>query len=122
MKFQVDTSNTLSVMLRIKMWGGRTEGQTDGYYFYISRRLLAGDKNLRTATGLCGVRLLHDNASSHKAIIVREYMKQEKEVELPHPPYLPDFAPCDFFLFPRLKITLLEENIANNLGSGFSSD
>ena len=22
---------------------------------------------------------------------------------LPHPPYCPDFSPCDFELFPRLK-------------------
>ena len=34
----------------------------------------------RPATGLRGVRLLHDNASSHKAAIVREYLKQEKVV------------------------------------------
>ena len=61
----------------------------------------------RPATGLCGVRLLHDNASSHKATIVREYLKQEKVVELPHPPYSPDLAPCD----SRLKNTSLEENI-----------
>ena len=27
------------------------------------------------------------NVSSHKAAIVREYLKQEKVVELPHPPY-----------------------------------
>ena len=50
-----------------------------------------------------GVRLLHDNALSHKVAIVREYLKEEKVVELPHPPYSPDLAPCDFFLFPRLK-------------------
>ena len=30
----------------------------------------------RPATGLRGVRLLHDNASSHKAAIVRKYLKQ----------------------------------------------
>ena len=30
----------------------------------------------RPATGLRDVRLLHDNASSHKAAIVREYLKQ----------------------------------------------
>ena len=42
-------------------------------------------------------------ASLHKAAIVREYLKQEKVVELPHPPYSPDLAPCDFFLFSRLK-------------------
>jgi hypothetical protein len=23
-----------------------------------------------------------------------------------HPPHSPDFTPCDFFLFPRLKSTL----------------
>jgi histone-lysine N-methyltransferase SETMAR len=58
-------------------------------------------KNCLPATGVCGVRLLHDNALSHKAAIVREYLKQDKVFELPHPPYLPDLAPCDFFLFPR---------------------
>ena len=49
----------------------------------------------RRVTGLYGVRLLHYNASSHKAAIVRKYLKQEKVVKLRHPPYSPDFAPCD---------------------------
>ena len=49
----------------------------------------------RPATGLRGVRLLHDNASSHKAATVCKYLKQEKVVELLHPPYLPDLANCD---------------------------
>ena len=35
--------------------------------------------------------------------MVREYLKQEKVVGLPYPPYSPDLAPRDFFLFPRLK-------------------
>jgi hypothetical protein len=25
---------------------------------------------------------------------------------IPHPPYSPDMAPCDFFLFPKLKLKL----------------
>jgi len=25
---------------------------------------------------------------------------------MPQPPYSPDMAPCDFFLFPKIKITL----------------
>ena len=49
----------------------------------------------RPSTGLRGVRLMHDNASSHKASIVCEYLKQEKVVELPNPPYSPCLAPCD---------------------------
>jgi histone-lysine N-methyltransferase SETMAR len=52
---------------------------------------------------LVSVVLLHDKASSNKAAIVREYLKQEKVVELLYPPFLPDPAPCDFFIFPRLK-------------------
>ena len=51
------------------------------------------------------------NASSHKTAIVREYLKQEKVVELPHP--------CDFFLFPRLKKHLAgrKYQTRKNLGS-----
>ena len=25
---------------------------------------------------------------------------------VPHPPYSPDLAPCDFWLFPKLKVNL----------------
>jgi hypothetical protein len=25
---------------------------------------------------------------------------------IPYPPYLPDLAPCDFFLFPRMKLQM----------------
>jgi hypothetical protein len=30
----------------------------------------------------------------------------QKHDDRPHPPYLPDLAPCDFFLFPKMKIKL----------------
>ena len=86
----------------------------------VGKRLKKYFLNRRPATGLRGVRLLHDNASSHKAAIVREYLKQEKVVELPHPPYSPDLAPCDFFLFPRLKKKTLagrKYQTRKNLGS-----
>lgn len=47
--------------------------------------------------------LHHDNASSHKSRIVTRYLKQERVRLLHHPPYSPDLAPCDFFLFPKIK-------------------
>jgi hypothetical protein len=28
--------------------------------------------------------------------------------QLPHPPYSPDLAPCDVFLFPKMKLKLKE--------------
>jgi len=31
---------------------------------------------------------------------------------IPHPPYSPDLAPCDFFLFPTMKKTLKGKRFA----------
>lgn len=45
-----------------------------------------------------GVRVLHVD-SSHKAAIVREYLKQGKLVKVPHLLYSADLAPCVFFYF-----------------------
>ena len=44
-----------------------------------------------------------DDASSHKAKIMTEFLEENKVTVLPHPPYSPDLAPCDFFLFPKIK-------------------
>jgi len=49
--------------------------------------------------------LQHDNAPSHTSFAVREFLAQHNITMLPHPPYSPDLAPCDFFLFPKLKPT-----------------
>jgi len=37
---------------------------------------------------------------------VWEFLAQNKITMLPHPPYSPDLASCDFFLFPKLKTHL----------------
>ncbi len=48
--------------------------------------------------------LLHqDNASSHTAVPTLALLGESGIQMLSHPPYSPDLAPCDFFLFPRLK-------------------
>ena len=57
----------------------------------------------RPKTGLRGVRLLHDNAPAHTSSVVIDYLETKKVTVLPHPPYSPDLAPADFFLFPKLK-------------------
>uniref|UniRef100_A0A8C3CC15 Transposase n=1 Tax=Cairina moschata TaxID=8855 RepID=A0A8C3CC15_CAIMO len=50
--------------------------------------------------------LHHDNALSHAVFRVVEYLAQHKVAMLPQPPYSPDLAPPDFFLFLRIKLTL----------------
>uniref|UniRef100_A0A8B9ZR44 Transposase n=1 Tax=Anas zonorhyncha TaxID=75864 RepID=A0A8B9ZR44_9AVES len=50
--------------------------------------------------------LHHDNVPGHTAFHVEEYLAQHKVATLPQPPYSPDLAPPDFFLFPRIKSML----------------
>ena len=45
-----------------------------------------------------------DNAPACASQEVQTTIKIQLEAEvLTHPPYLPDLAPCDFALFPKLK-------------------
>jgi len=49
--------------------------------------------------------LLHDdNASSHRALVTHEFLAHNSIIALPQPPYSSDLAPCNFFLFPKLKL------------------
>jgi histone-lysine N-methyltransferase SETMAR len=48
----------------------------------------------------------HDNALTHNALSVREFLAKKSIMKLDHPPYSPDLAPCDFWLFPKLKTAL----------------
>jgi len=50
--------------------------------------------------------LHHDNAPAHRAVTTNEFLAKHDLSSLPHPPYSPDLAPCDFFLFPQLKKTM----------------
>jgi len=35
-----------------------------------------------------------------------EFLAQNSIITLLHPPYSPDLAPCNFFLFPKMKLQL----------------
>jgi hypothetical protein len=47
----------------------------------------------------------NDNAPAHKAPSVRQFVPQNLVSEMKHPPYSPDLAPHDFWLFPEIKST-----------------
>ena len=47
--------------------------------------------------------LHHDNAPAHNALGIQEFLAKNNIPVLEQPPYSPDLAPCDFFLFPKLK-------------------
>jgi histone-lysine N-methyltransferase SETMAR len=77
-------------------------GQTvnEKFYCYVLRRLRENvwckctDKwrnNLWT--------LHHDNTTVHASLVLRQYLGSTNKRVIPHSPYSPNLAPCDFF-FP----------------------
>ena len=44
-----------------------------------------------------------DNASVHNSIVVTDYLIKMGINLVPHHPYSPDLAPCDIWLFPKLR-------------------
>ena len=43
------------------------------------------------------------NAPVHNSILVTDYLTKMGIETVPQPPYSPDLAPCDFWLFPKLR-------------------
>ena len=77
------------------------------YYLEVLRRLR---ENIRRKRPELWSRkswfLHHDNAPAHSSFLIRDYCAKSETTVLPQPPYSPDLAPADFFLFPKLKFTL----------------
>ena len=44
-----------------------------------------------------------DNSPVHNCIIVTDYLTKMGIKTVPHPPCSPDLAPCDLWLFPKLR-------------------
>lgn len=61
-----------------------------------------------------GVLFLQDNAPVHTARVSRQTLKDTGFSEIDHPPYSPDLAPSDYFLFSNLKKELRGRRFANN--------
>ena len=89
-------------IIQVSVPKGRTVTGTL-YKRKILKKLNKYFEKRRPRTGLRGVHLLHDNAPAHTSSVVTDFLKTKKVTVLPHPPYSPDLAPADFFLFPKLK-------------------
>jgi hypothetical protein len=47
--------------------------------------------------------LLHDYAPAHQSVLIKDFLEKNVVATQEHPPYSPDQAPANFYLFPRLK-------------------
>ena len=52
-----------------------------------------------------------DNARVHTSLKATEFLEGLPFIKFPHPPYSPDIAPCDFFLFGYLKRKLAMDGV-----------
>jgi transposase len=52
----------------------------------------------------------HDNAPAHELLTVRQFLASMNVTVIPHPSYSPDLTPCEFFLFPKMKLKLKRQN------------
>jgi len=90
-----------------RMSVGMNAGQTVNHAFYkdVLERLQKRVQRVRTNIADDWV-LHHDNAPAHTMLSIREFLAKKNIPVLPHPPYSPDPAPCDFYFFCKLKLKL----------------
>ena len=86
--------------------------------YYIDKCLkpmIRALKSQRPVSGLSKIRLLHDNARPHVHSNVRNFLQKKGIKLIDHPPYSPDLAPSDFWLFDEIKRRLPSQMTANNV-------
>ena len=84
---------------------------------YACKLLHELDDNLKRFRdiGLKDVLFHWDNARAHTSILTQTKLKSLGADVLPHPPYSPDLAPCDFYLFGNLKRMLHGNKFQNEV-------
>lgn len=85
------------------------EGQTMNQHYYISVLANLREWVRRKRNDLWRKKswILHqDNAPAQSALSVKTFLAKRNIPILDHPPYSPDLAPSDFFLFPKVKSAL----------------
>ncbi len=76
--------------------------------------------NERPITGAKKMKFHHDNARPHVHKSTFEFLKEEKFVIMRYLPYLPDLAPCDFWLFDYIKTRLVTCSDAQSLNNAIT--
>ena len=80
---------------------------TKEYYQQVLRRLRDAVRRKRTDLWKAkNWQLHHDNAPAHSSHLIQYFLAKHGIPVVHQPPYSPVMAPCDFWLFPKLKTTL----------------
>jgi len=80
---------------------------TKDYYIEVLRRLRDAVRRKWQQLWASGDWLLyHDKVPAHSSALVQSFLVKHRITQVCQPPYSPDLAPCDFWLFLKLKLPL----------------
>ena len=93
-----------STVMIYMLWVFTGQTVNKEYYVEVLREFSKRFRRERPALFNSGQWHFHqDNASVHNSILVTDYLTKMGINTVTHSPYNPDRAPCDFWLFPKLR-------------------
>lgn len=93
-------------------------GETINHQTYINNCIRPLVNTINEQRPQCGVKNLkfhHDNARPHVHSSVKTYLELQGFIIMDHPPYSPDLAPSDFWLFNYIKQRLSNHTSLDSL-------
>jgi histone-lysine N-methyltransferase SETMAR len=87
---------------------------TGAYYSELLNKLHKKIREKRRGKLAKGVLFLQDNAPAHKSFNALQKLHEIGFELIDHPPYSPDLAPSDYYLFPKLKKHLKGAKFSTN--------
>ena len=87
---------------------------TGAYYSSLLDRLKTELQEKRPRLAHKKVLFHHDNAPAHSSGVVAAKLMELRFQLVPHPPYSPDLAPSDYYLFPNMKKWLAGRRFYSN--------
>ena len=84
----------------------RTRGQTINREYYLEVLFRLRDAVRKKRPDICSEKdwqFHHNNAPAHSAQVIKDLLTESNTALVRQPPYSPDLAPCDFWLFPKLE-------------------
>ena len=92
----------------------RKTATADWYVIHCLPKVFQAWCTLSPQTGVRGLLLHQDNASVHTAAVTLDFLAASDVQLVTHPPYSPDLAPCNWFLFPSAKRQLKGKQFQNS--------
>jgi len=103
----MDDARVEKVLAVIRKNVPRGETVNKEFYLNVMKRLRAAVRRKRPEAWANNTWMLHhDNAPAHASLLIHEFLMKHETTVVAQPPYSPDLACADFFLFPKLKSSL----------------